>query len=101
MPKLDFDYENIKTIILPVFDNTEKKLTNCYNNCHFDAGEFTSRLTTIREQIATAKSGVTSLNNWLENSMNKIKTTSEGLESDASKISIYEVPLRESPINFK
>ena len=101
MPKLDFDYDKIKTLILPVFENTQIKLDSSYNNSFFDAGEYSGRIASIREQIVQAKSSVVSLNNWLENSMNSIKTVSESLESDASSLPVCDIVLRESPINFE
>lgn len=101
MPKLDFDYDKIETLILPAFESAEIKLDDSYNNCFFDAGDYNSRVSSLREQILQAKNGVISLKSWLETSMNTIRTVSESLESDARNLPVCDIPLRESPINFK
>lgn len=101
MPVLDFNYDKVQSIILPALENSITKLENSYNKCSFDADDFGTSLSSIKEEISHAKSSVDSLKKWLESSISFIKSTSENLEGKAIGLPVCDISLRESPINYK
>ena len=101
MPKFDFNYPKIENHTVPTLESTISLLESSCSSCCFDAAEFSGKVAAAREQLQQVKNNVESLLQWLESSMNIVKSTSEVLKNDAKNLPICEIRLRESPINFK